>query len=84
MAELRGLRVVDGLELPRDYREALRPGELVEEAFSIVTSDRIDQFWRDGYVPRVRVMSVEQATAVRARRPGNLTGCRRPPRTPRP
>lgn len=28
---VRGLKVVDGLELPRPYREALRPGELVRD-----------------------------------------------------
>lgn len=31
MAEVRGLAIVDGLELPREYREALRPGELVRD-----------------------------------------------------
>jgi non-heme Fe2+,alpha-ketoglutarate-dependent halogenase len=33
----------------------------------ILTQAQIDQFWRDGYVPRVRVMPAEQAIAVRTR-----------------
>jgi ectoine hydroxylase-related dioxygenase (phytanoyl-CoA dioxygenase family) len=33
----------------------------------ILTQAQIDQFWRDGYVPRVRVMSAEDAIAVRTR-----------------
>jgi chlorinating enzyme len=33
----------------------------------ILTQAQIDQFWRDGYVPRVRVMSAEAAIAIRTR-----------------
>ena len=33
----------------------------------ILTQAQIDQYWRDGYVPRLRVMSVEEANAIRAR-----------------
>ena len=31
MAEVRSLKIVDGLELPRELRETLRPGELVRD-----------------------------------------------------